>query len=102
MNLARRLPTIKDEDCDAAAPPEMNPIAQTDEAFEQKKEKQDNEGEAAGGDEDAANQDEAAAAEEKTDKVLVVGATNRPQELDEAARRRLVKRLYIPLPELQV
>uniref|UniRef100_A0A8B9QRP3 Fidgetin like 1 n=1 Tax=Anas platyrhynchos TaxID=8839 RepID=A0A8B9QRP3_ANAPL len=30
---------------------------------------------------------------------LVVGATNRPQEIDEAARRRLVKRLYIPLPE---
>jgi len=36
-----------------------------------------------------------------TEQVLVVGATNRPQELDEAARRRLVKRLYIPLPELQ-
>ncbi|CAL4065842.1 unnamed protein product, partial [Meganyctiphanes norvegica] len=33
------------------------------------------------------------------DRMLVVGATNRPQELDEAARRRLVKRLYIPLPE---
>jgi len=33
------------------------------------------------------------------DRLLVVGATNRPQELDEAARRRLVKRLYIPLPE---
>jgi len=33
------------------------------------------------------------------ERVLVVGATNRPQELDEAARRRLVKRLYIPLPE---
>lgn len=29
----------------------------------------------------------------------VVGATNRPQELDEAARRRLVRRLYIPLPD---
>lgn len=35
------------------------------------------------------------------DRVLIVGATNRPQELDEAARRRLVKRLYVPLPELQ-
>ncbi|XP_054847494.1 fidgetin-like protein 1 [Eublepharis macularius] len=33
------------------------------------------------------------------DRLLVVGATNRPQEIDEAARRRLVKRLYIPLPE---
>lgn len=29
----------------------------------------------------------------------MVGATNRPQELDEAARRRLVKKLYIPLPD---
>lgn len=33
------------------------------------------------------------------EKILVIGATNRPQELDEAARRRFVKRLYIPLPE---
>ncbi|XP_041977679.1 fidgetin-like protein 1 [Aricia agestis] len=33
------------------------------------------------------------------DRLLIVGATNRPQELDEAARRRLVKRLYIPLPD---
>lgn len=31
--------------------------------------------------------------------MLLVGATNRPQELDEAARRRMVKRLYIPLPD---
>lgn len=30
-----------------------------------------------------------------------VGATNRPQELDEAARRRFVKRLYIPLPSFE-
>ncbi|KAF4385746.1 hypothetical protein F8388_010302 [Cannabis sativa] len=30
--------------------------------------------------------------------ILLIGATNRPQELDEAARRRLTKRLYIPLP----
>lgn len=36
----------------------------------------------------------------ETDRILIVGATNRPQELDEAARRRLVRRLYVPLPEL--
>lgn len=37
----------------------------------------------------------------REDRILVVGATNRPQELDEAARRRLVKRLYIPLPDTE-
>lgn len=36
------------------------------------------------------------------DRILIIGATNRPQELDEAARRRLVKKLYIRLPDLQV
>ncbi|KAG0300842.1 hypothetical protein BGZ98_008826 [Dissophora globulifera] len=35
------------------------------------------------------------------DRILIVGATNRPQEIDEAARRRFQKRLYIPLPESQ-
>jgi SpoVK/Ycf46/Vps4 family AAA+-type ATPase len=32
-------------------------------------------------------------------RVLLVGATNRPEELDEAARRRMPKQLYIPLPD---
>lgn len=39
---------------------------------------------------------------ENEERLLVVGATNRPQELDEAARRRLVKKLYIPLPDEKV
>lgn len=43
--------------------------------------------------------DGAATADE--DRILIVGATNRPHELDEAARRRLVKRLYVPLPEFE-
>lgn len=33
--------------------------------------------------------------------VLVIGATNRPQEIDEAVRRRFVKRVYVPLPDSQ-
>ncbi|EDQ90357.1 uncharacterized protein MONBRDRAFT_16309, partial [Monosiga brevicollis MX1] len=36
---------------------------------------------------------------EKSERLLVLGATNRPQELDEAARRRLSRRLYVPLPD---
>ncbi|ETO26325.1 hypothetical protein RFI_10810, partial [Reticulomyxa filosa] len=34
---------------------------------------------------------------QKESRILVIGATNRPQELDEAARRRLVRKLYVPL-----
>ncbi|KAK6890643.1 Protein SAP1 [Candida tropicalis] len=43
----------------------------------------------------------AAAAREGEDnsRVLVLGATNMPWSIDEAARRRFSKKLYIPLPE---
>ncbi|GAM27641.1 hypothetical protein SAMD00019534_108170, partial [Acytostelium subglobosum LB1] len=34
-----------------------------------------------------------------SERILVMGATNRPEELDEAALRRFVKRIYVGLPE---
>jgi len=39
------------------------------------------------------------AGNERQGRVLIVGATNLPHELDDAARRRFVKKIYIPLPD---
>ncbi|ESO95837.1 hypothetical protein LOTGIDRAFT_176661, partial [Lottia gigantea] len=37
---------------------------------------------------------------EAEDKILVMGATNRPQELDDAVLRRFAKRVYVAMPNV--
>ncbi|KAE8738630.1 hypothetical protein FOCC_FOCC015882 [Frankliniella occidentalis] len=44
----------------------------------------------------------AATGSNQNDKILVIGATNRPSDLDEAVRRRFQKKFLIPLPDLMI
>ncbi|KAK9457861.1 P-loop containing nucleoside triphosphate hydrolase protein [Dipodascopsis uninucleata] len=49
----------------------------------------------------AAGRDSSSLSEGDAQRVLVLAATNLPWAIDEAARRRFVRRQYIPLPESQ-